>query len=136
VRGFLTRAGVPNDQYMFYDGSGLSRQNLVTPHAVVELLKYASQQPWGTAFRDTFPVAGIDGSLADRMKGTPAQGKVHGKTGSLGGVKTLSGYLTTNQGDELAFTILSNNFTVPAKKVTDAIDAIVETIVEDAPAHN
>lgn len=131
MRGFLTKAGVPNDQYMFYDGSGLSRENLVTPHAVVELLKYASHQSWGTAFRDTFPVAGIDGSLADRLKGTHAQGRVHGKTGSLGGVKTLSGYLTTDHGDDVAFAILSNNFNVPAKKVTDAIDAIVETIVDD-----
>jgi serine-type D-Ala-D-Ala carboxypeptidase/endopeptidase (penicillin-binding protein 4) len=135
VRGFLTRAGIPNDQYLFYDGSGLSRQNLVTPHAVVQLLEYASHQPWGKAFRDTLPVAGIDGSLADRLKGTDAQGRVHGKTGSLGGVKTLSGYLTTDHGEEIAFTILSNNFNVPAKKITDAIDAIAETIVE-AEAHH
>jgi D-alanyl-D-alanine carboxypeptidase/D-alanyl-D-alanine-endopeptidase (penicillin-binding protein 4) len=135
VRGFLTRAGIPNDQYVFYDGSGLSRQNLVTPHAVVELLEYASHQPWGKAFRDTLPVAGIDGSLADRMKGTDAQGRVHGKTGALGGVKTLSGYLTTEHGEEIAFTILSNNFNAPAKKITDAIDAIVETIVEDEAHH-
>jgi len=135
VRGFLTRAGIPNDQYVFYDGSGLSRQNLVTPHAVVELLEYASHQPWGKAFRDTLPVAGIDGSLADRLKGTDAQGRVHGKTGALGGVKTLSGYLTTDHGEEIAFTILSNNFNVPAKKITDAIDAIVETIVEDQAHH-
>ena len=135
VRGFLTRAGIPNDQYVFYDGSGLSRQNLVTPHAVVELLEYASHQPWGKAFRDTLPVAGIDGSLADRMKGTDAQGRVDGKTGALGGVKTLSGYLTTEHGEEIAFTILSNNFNAPAKKITDAIDAIVETIVEDEADH-
>jgi serine-type D-Ala-D-Ala carboxypeptidase/endopeptidase (penicillin-binding protein 4) len=133
VRGFCTHAGIPSDQYVFYDGSGLSRQNLVTPHAVVALLLYASQQPWGKAFRDTFPVAGIDGSLADRLKNTDAQGRVHGKTGSLGGVKTLSGYLTTDRGEEIAFSILSNNFNVPAKKVTDAIDAIAEAIVEDTP---
>jgi serine-type D-Ala-D-Ala carboxypeptidase/endopeptidase (penicillin-binding protein 4) len=135
VRGFLTRAGIPNDQYLFYDGSGLSRQNLVTPHAVVALLEYASHQPWGKAFRDTLPVSGIDGSLADRMKGTSAQGRVHGKTGSLGGVKTLSGYLTTDHGEDIAFAILTNNFNVPAKKVTDAIDAIVEDIVEDEAHH-
>jgi len=135
VRGFLTKAGVPGDEYVFYDGSGLSRQNLVTPHAVVTLLGYAWRQPWGKAYRDTFPVAGIDGSLADRMKGTDGQGKVFGKTGSLGGVKTLSGYAMTNHGEPVVFSILTNNLTVPAKKVTDAIDAIVQTVVEDNPPH-
>jgi len=131
VRGFLNRVGLPSDQYVFYDGSGLSRQNLVTPHAVVTLLEYASKQPWGKAFRDTLPVAGVDGSLADRLKGTVAQGRVYAKTGSLGGVKTLSGYATTNHGDQIVFSILSNNSNVPAQKITDAIDAIVEGVVDD-----
>src|SRR5438445_9003189 len=57
LRGFLTQANVPADQYLFYDGSGLSRQNLVTPHAVVQLLRYAAVQPWGNVYRSTFPVA-------------------------------------------------------------------------------
>src|SRR5216684_6713866 len=56
LRGFLNRAGVPADQYVFYDGSGLSRQKLVTPHAVVQLLRYAAQQPWSNVYRSTFPV--------------------------------------------------------------------------------
>src|SRR5215475_6870384 len=135
VRGFLTKAGVPGDQYVFYDGSGLSRQNLVTPHAVGVLLEYAWMQPWGKAFRETFPVGGVDGSLADRMKGTAAEGKVYGKTGSLGGVKTLSGYAMTKHGEPIAFSILTNNLNVPAKKVTDAIDEIAEAIVDYNPSH-
>jgi D-alanyl-D-alanine carboxypeptidase/D-alanyl-D-alanine-endopeptidase (penicillin-binding protein 4) len=130
-RGFLTRAGIPPEQYLFYDGSGLSRQNLVTPHAIVALLEFASRQPWATAFRDTLPVAGVDGSLAERLRDTVAQGRVNGKTGSLGGVKTLAGYVTTNHGDQIAFAILTNNFNLPAKKVTDAIDEIVVNIVDD-----
>jgi D-alanyl-D-alanine carboxypeptidase/D-alanyl-D-alanine-endopeptidase (penicillin-binding protein 4) len=133
VRGFLTKAEIPGDQYIFYDGSGLSRQNLVTPHAVVALLEYAWEQPWGKAFRDTLPVAGIDGSLADRFRGTIAQGRVYGKTGSLGGVKTLSGYAMTDHGEPIAFSILTNNFNLPAKKVNDAIDDIVTNIVDDNP---
>jgi D-alanyl-D-alanine carboxypeptidase/D-alanyl-D-alanine-endopeptidase (penicillin-binding protein 4) len=95
------------------------------------LLQYASEQPWGTGFRDTLPVAGVDGSLADRLKGTVAQGRVYGKTGSLGGVKTLAGYATTNRGQQIAFAILTNNFNVSAKKVTDAIDDIIVNIVDD-----
>src|SRR5271154_2657931 len=89
LRGFLNQAGISGDQYAFYDGSGLSRQNLVTPQAVVQLLRYADSQPWGASFRDTLPLSGTDGSLSNRFKDVDIQGKVHAKTGSLGGVKTL-----------------------------------------------
>ena len=133
LRGFLNQAGVPADHYAFYDGSGLSRQNLVTPHAVVQLLRYADSEPWGTSFRDTLPVGGVDGSLSDRFKNVAEQGHIYAKTGSLGGVKSLSGYATTEHGDRIAFSILSNNFNLPNKRVTDTIDAILEAIVEDGP---
>jgi D-alanyl-D-alanine carboxypeptidase/D-alanyl-D-alanine-endopeptidase (penicillin-binding protein 4) len=135
LRGFMNKVGVSNDQYVFYDGSGLSRQNLVTPHAMVELLEYASKQSWGKEFRETLPLAGVDGSLADRFKGTISQGRVYAKTGSLGGVKTLSGYATTNHGDQVAFSILSNNSNASAKKITDAIDAIIDSVVDDQAHH-
>src|SRR5216110_1391145 len=130
LRGFLNQAGVPNDQYVFYDGSGLSRQNLVTPHAVVQLLRYAALQPWGASFRDTLPVSGIDGSLSDRFKSLYLQGRIYAKTGALGGVKSLSGYVTTKHGEQFAFSVLSNNFNLPSKRVTDAIDNVVQAIVE------
>jgi D-alanyl-D-alanine carboxypeptidase/D-alanyl-D-alanine-endopeptidase (penicillin-binding protein 4) len=133
LRGFLTQAGVSADQYVFYDGSGLSRQNLVTPHAIVQLLRYAAGQPWGAAFKNTFPVSGVDGSLSDRLNAPRMQGRVFGKTGSLGGVKTLSGYATTDRGETVAFSILSNNLNLPTKRVTDTIDQVVQTIVEDGP---
>jgi serine-type D-Ala-D-Ala carboxypeptidase/endopeptidase (penicillin-binding protein 4) len=131
LRGFLNKAEVPSDQYAFYDGSGLSRQNLVTPHAVVQLLRYAATQPWGKNFRDTLPISGVDGSLSDRFKNLPTQGRVYGKTGSLGGVKTLSGYAITNHGEQVAFSILTNNFNLPGNRVNDAIDGIVGAILDD-----
>ncbi len=134
LRGFLNTAGIPSDQYVFYDGSGLSRQNLVTPHAVVQMLRYAAAEPWGKSFYETLPVAGVDGSLSDRFKNLDLHGRVYAKTGSLGGVKTLSGYAITNRGEKVAFSILSNNFNLPAKRVTDAIDAIVGAIVNDGPS--
>lgn len=129
LRGFLNQAGVPNDQYVFYDGSGLSRQNLVTPNAIVQLLRYASTQPWGTTYRNTLPEAGVDGSLADRLHNLQSSAHVFAKTGSLGGVKTLSGYATTAKGDQVAFAILSNNFNLSNKRITDAIDSVVQAIV-------
>ena len=131
LREFLTQAGISSDQYVFYDGSGLSRQNLVTPHAIAQILRYASAQPWGTAYKSTFPVSGIDGSLSDRLSAPRLQSRILGKTGSLGGVKTLSGYATTDAGQTVAFSILSNNFNLPSKRVTDAIDQVVQAIVED-----
>jgi serine-type D-Ala-D-Ala carboxypeptidase/endopeptidase (penicillin-binding protein 4) len=134
LKSFLTQAGIPAGEYVFYDGSGLSRQNLVTPHAVVALLQYAAKQPWGKPFSETLPIAGLDGSLADRFHGTPVQGLVLAKTGSLDHVKSLSGYATTVSGDRVAFSIFSNNFDVPGRQAQDAIDRIVEAIVEDAPS--
>jgi D-alanyl-D-alanine carboxypeptidase/D-alanyl-D-alanine-endopeptidase (penicillin-binding protein 4) len=133
LRGFLTQVGIPNEQYAFYDGSGLSRQNLVTPRAVVTLLQYAAKQPWGTLYAETLPVAGMDGSLADRMRNTPAQGLVLGKTGSLDHVKSLSGYATTVSGDRVVFSIFANNFDTPGHRAQDTIDAIVQAVVQDTP---
>lgn len=126
LHGFLNNAGISSDEYDFHDGSGLSRENLVTPHAIVELLQYAAGQPWGDEFRNSLPQAGIDGSLADRFKDLAPDVRVYGKTGSLGGVKSLSGYAVTAKGEQIVFSVLSNNSSLPPKRITDAIDSIVE----------
>jgi serine-type D-Ala-D-Ala carboxypeptidase/endopeptidase (penicillin-binding protein 4) len=131
LRGFLNQAGISNDQYVFYDGSGLSRQNLATPHAIVQLLRYAATQPWGAAYKSSFPLSGVDGSLSDRLNAPRLQRRIAGKTGSLGGVKALSGYATTDSGETVVFSILSNNSNLPAKRVNDTIDQLVQAIVED-----
>jgi D-alanyl-D-alanine carboxypeptidase/D-alanyl-D-alanine-endopeptidase (penicillin-binding protein 4) len=129
IRGFLTSAGVQPEQFVFYDGSGLSRENLVSPAAVVKLLQYSYGQPWGKLFEDTLPVSGLDGSLSDRLKVPPYKGAVHAKTGSLNHVSSLSGYATTATGQPIAFSILCNNHNLTNKKVVDTIDRIVEKIV-------
>jgi len=132
-RGFLTQAGIRPEEYVFFDGSGMSRENLVSPHAVVKLLRYASSQPWGRSWQDTLPVAGLDGSLANRFKGTPAEGRVLGKTGALGHVNTLAGYAHTLGGDRLAFSILANNHKLTGKRAQELIDQMVLAIVQDQP---
>lgn len=130
-RSFLAQADIRPEEYNFYDGSGLSRQNLVTPHAVVKLLTYAYKQPWGANFADSFPVAGVDGSLVDRFTKTSAQGRVHAKTGSLDHVNSLSGYLTTEKGEHVAFSILSNNHNLTNKHAIEVIDSIVQCVVDE-----
>jgi len=132
LRGFLNNAGIRSDEYDFHDGSGLSRQNLVTPHAIVQLLEYAASQPWGEEYRQSLPAAGVDGSLADRMKDLNQATRIYAKTGSLGGVKSLSGYAVTAKGERLVFSIVSNNVSASAKRVTDAIDNIIEAAVQNS----
>jgi D-alanyl-D-alanine carboxypeptidase/D-alanyl-D-alanine-endopeptidase (penicillin-binding protein 4) len=132
VRGFLSQADIRSDEYAFYDGSGLSRQNLVTPHAIVKLLLYDSRQPWAAQFEDTLPVAGVDGSLTERFRGTPAQGRIHGKTGSLKNVNALSGYATTLRGQRVAFSIMVNNHNLPSRVALQTIDQIANALVEEA----
>ncbi|MDP9268319.1 MAG: D-alanyl-D-alanine carboxypeptidase/D-alanyl-D-alanine-endopeptidase [Acidobacteriota bacterium] len=131
LNGFLAKAGIKPDEYTLLDGSGMSRQNLVTPHATVKLLRYAATQPWGDLYRATLPIGGVDGTLANRFRGTPAEGHVHGKTGSLGHVNALSGYVETLRGDRIAFAIFVNNHNLQGRKAIEAIDQIVQAIVED-----
>ncbi len=130
LRGFLLQAGIKTDEYSFFDGSGMSRQNLVTPAAIVKLLKYVASQPWGERFLSTLPVGGVDGTLRLRFAGTLAAGRVQAKTGSLGHVSTLSGYADTLNGDRVVFSILSNNHNMGGRRAEQVIDSIVGAIVE------
>lgn len=125
IRGFLSMAGVQPEEYSFYDGSGLSRENLVTPRATVKLLRYAAMQSWGADFIASLPVAGVDGTLNSRFKALPPGAKVQAKTGALDHVSTISGYLTTAKGEHLVFSIMSNNLTLTNKRVSDVLDEIL-----------
>ena len=130
LRSFLITAGIHADQFAFFDGSGLLREDLVTPQAIVNLLSYAAKQPWGKAYADTLPIAGIDGSLSERFRNTPAVNRVRAKTGSLTHVYALAGYATTVSGDHIAFSIVTNDDTEPTRKALDRIDRIVLRLLE------
>jgi D-alanyl-D-alanine carboxypeptidase/D-alanyl-D-alanine-endopeptidase (penicillin-binding protein 4) len=128
---FLARLGIADD-VAFYDGSGLSRYDLVTPYAVVSLLRYDARQSWAQVLHDSLPIAGIDGTLEGRMGRTLAAGRVYAKTGSLVHDNALSGYATTLRGRKIVFSILVNN--TPPKVMFDPyIDQVAEAIVEDLP---
>jgi serine-type D-Ala-D-Ala carboxypeptidase/endopeptidase (penicillin-binding protein 4) len=125
VRSVLTSFGVPPDAYVLADGSGLSRYDFVAPDALAQVLAALYQRPDFPALYAALPVAGLDGTLATRMKGTAAAGNVHAKTGSLTGVRSLSGYVKDADGENLLFVLLANNFTVPQRVVEAAQDQIV-----------
>jgi D-alanyl-D-alanine carboxypeptidase/D-alanyl-D-alanine-endopeptidase (penicillin-binding protein 4) len=128
VRQFLVNAGIDPRDFFFYDGSGLSTQDLITPRAATTLLSYASRQPWGAGFRATLPVAGVDGSLAGRFTSSPAKGQLVAKTGTLGEVRALSGYLTAASGRMLAVSVLVNDQKPQSKDESAAMDRLVEAI--------
>lgn len=128
VRQFLVNAGVKDDDFFFYDGSGMSMNDRITPRAYTQLLSYASRQPWGEAWRQTLPVAGVDGTLASRFKNSPLKGRLRAKTGTLDETDALSGYLTTATGRTLAFSILVNGHRPGSEAELHAIDRICETI--------
>jgi serine-type D-Ala-D-Ala carboxypeptidase/endopeptidase (penicillin-binding protein 4) len=134
---FFKTAGIAEKSVILEDGSGLSRQDLATPRAFVQLLGYAAKQPWGELYRSTLPVAGEDGTLMDRMKNTPAAGHVFAKTGTIEHVNALSGYATTERGAHLIFSILGNNNDMHAQAADAVIDSIVVAMVQElgpAPA--
>jgi len=116
--------GAEQNAFVVYDGSGLSRHNLVSPETIVRVLVAMQGDTAFSAFYDALPVAGVDGTLRTRMKGTAAEGNMHAKTGTLEFVRSLSGYITTANGERLVFSMLSNHFTVPVAVVTRFQDAV------------
>jgi D-alanyl-D-alanine carboxypeptidase/D-alanyl-D-alanine-endopeptidase (penicillin-binding protein 4) len=128
---FYAAAGIAPDDVIQTDGSGLSRHDLVTPRALVALLKYAQTQPWFQAYYASLPVAGIDGTLEDRMKNTIAAGRIHAKTGSVEHVRTRSGFAELPSGRTLIFSFLSNNQGGKGHEATDALDAISVAMIEE-----
>ncbi|HEY6740016.1 MAG TPA: D-alanyl-D-alanine carboxypeptidase/D-alanyl-D-alanine-endopeptidase, partial [Actinopolymorphaceae bacterium] len=110
----LESFGVQRDRIRLADGSGLSRWDLVSARQVANLLTVARGKPWFRTWYDSLPVAGIDdrwigGTLRSRMRGTPAEGNVHAKTGTLTGATGLSGYVTDADGEPLVFSVIHNN---------------------------
>ncbi len=128
VRQFMRSAGVAPEDFFFYDGSGMSANDLIAPRAYTALLSYASTTTWGDAWKATFPIAGVDGTLSSRFKGSPLQGKLFAKTGTLNEVNALSGYLTAKSGRTLAFSILVNGHLPGSEVEIHAIDRICEAI--------
>lgn len=124
VKSFLHQAGVGDSDLALNDGSGLSRNDMITANATVHLLTFMSKHKYFAQFRDALPIAGVDGTLRTRMRGTPAEGNLRAKTGSLSSVASLSGYVTTAAGEHLVFSMMLNNYPDAGALRRDSIDAI------------
>lgn len=130
VAEVLTSWGIAPNQYVLYDGSGLSRYNYVTAETLVAILRRLQREPrHAAAFEAALPVAGRDGTLRGRLKGTRAEGNVRAKTGSISNVRALAGYLRTLDEERLAFAIVANHFTLPQTAIDGVIDLVVERLV-------
>jgi D-alanyl-D-alanine carboxypeptidase/D-alanyl-D-alanine-endopeptidase (penicillin-binding protein 4) len=122
--------GAEPDGFIVRDGSGLSRYNYLSPETIVRTLAAIRQDTAFAAFYDALPIAGVDGTIAGRMRGTPAEGNVRAKTGFVANARSLSGYVTTADGRTLIFSALCNNWTVPVRVVERVQDAIAVRLAQ------
>jgi serine-type D-Ala-D-Ala carboxypeptidase/endopeptidase (penicillin-binding protein 4) len=123
----LTAWGVRSDAHAVRDGSGLSRHDYITPRALVQILDTMRRGPHGHVFFESLPVGGVDGTLKSRL--TKIAGRVHAKTGTIDKARALSGYLVTDDGETLIFSIIANNFTVPTREVDRVVEVILSQLV-------
>jgi serine-type D-Ala-D-Ala carboxypeptidase/endopeptidase (penicillin-binding protein 4) len=124
VKTFLREAGVNTASLVLSDGSGLSRNDMITAEATIELLTYMHRHRYASVFRDALPIAGVDGTLRNRFKGTLAENNLRAKTGTLSSANGLSGYVRDAAGEELAFSIMVNNYPQGADVRANCIEPI------------
>jgi D-alanyl-D-alanine carboxypeptidase/D-alanyl-D-alanine-endopeptidase (penicillin-binding protein 4) len=127
LAGFRTRLaawGIPPDGQQLIDGSGLSRRDVITAEALLTILLRMYDRSDSAPWMRAMPIAGVDGSLENRMRGTPAERNVRAKTGTMSNIRSLAGYVTTADGEHLAFVIMVNDFEGPGAAALGAIDAM------------
>ncbi|MFH1964310.1 MAG: D-alanyl-D-alanine carboxypeptidase/D-alanyl-D-alanine-endopeptidase [Acidobacteriota bacterium] len=129
MKSLLSSMGVPSDAYEIGDGSGLSRGNLLSPDTIVRVLQYMYRHSNGQQFMEMLPKSGVKGTIKGRMTGTRASEKVFAKTGTLSWVRALSGYLETEKGEILAFSMLVNNYNQPRQSAEYLQDQALEILV-------
>jgi D-alanyl-D-alanine carboxypeptidase/D-alanyl-D-alanine-endopeptidase (penicillin-binding protein 4) len=122
--------GVAPDSQQIIDGSGLSRRNTIAAETLLIALQRMHDRTNQSPFMTALPVAGVDGTLEGRMRGTPAAGNVRAKTGTMSNIRSLAGYVTTRDGERLAFVVMANNFEGTGAAANQALDAIAVKLAE------
>ena len=129
IKKLINQLGHQPEDYNLADGSGLSNYTYVSPTLLVDFLKYAySQSAIFPKLYKSLPIAGIDGTLQNRMKGSAAYKNVHAKTGSFTAINTLAGYLKMKNGHDVAFAIMNQNI-LSAPQARAFQDKVCEIIV-------
>ena len=132
VRDFLEKKlHFKSNDFVILDGSGLSRYNLFSPHQMVTLLKWAHEQfTFSHEFKSSLAISGVDGTLEDYLNSSDLKGKIKAKTGVMTGIASLSGYLMTEKGEELAFSIMCNGFVKSQKEIKQLEEAICTLLIK------
>ncbi len=125
---YLAKCGIDSTEYYIVDGSGLSHYDLITPDAIVKLLRHNLDEPFKDVFLHSLPVAGKDGTLDKRMCGEFTKGKVLAKTGSISGVSTFSGYVLLPK-DTLVFSMMMQNFITTGDSMRALQDSLCNVLV-------
>jgi serine-type D-Ala-D-Ala carboxypeptidase/endopeptidase (penicillin-binding protein 4) len=127
--------GIFREYFLARDGSGLSRYDYLSADALTQVLTHLWRDPkHADAYRATLPVFGVNGNVANRLKDTPAGGRVWAKTGSMSQVRSLSGYIVTTAGEPLVFAFIVNGFRVPSREIDVAMEKALLRLVELRPA--
>ncbi len=127
VAAMMERAGVPRTAWDISDGSGMSTYNRLSPRGVARLLRWIAAQPWGASWRESLPIAGVDGTLTNRFRGTALERRLFAKTGTLNATNALSGYMVAQSGRTLTFSFFAND--VPGGgSATEVMDRVLELI--------
>jgi serine-type D-Ala-D-Ala carboxypeptidase/endopeptidase (penicillin-binding protein 4) len=128
VRQWLMRIGLDPNDFIFFDGSGLSSHDLVTPRATAKLLQFATTQSWFAGWKSSLPIGGEDGTLETRFPKPPLKDHLFAKTGTLGEARALSGYLDAASGRTVIFSIMVGNHLPGTSDDREAMDKIVALI--------
>lgn len=128
VQATLEKMGIPKGSYQYSDGSGLTRYNYITPEQIITILSYMFNSEYWQIWYDIQSIAGVDGTLRNRMKGTKCEGNVHAKTGTISNVRALSGYITTADGELLTFSFLVNSYLATSRATEEVTDGVLELL--------
>ncbi len=128
VENVLEKFGIEKGTYAYMDGSGLSRYDYISPEQEVKILEAMTKSPYWEDWYEALPIAGVDGTLRNRMKGTAAEKNVHAKTGTISNVRGLSGYVTTASGERLVFSFIVNGHLLTSKDTENITDPVLEML--------
>ena len=120
----LSAWGVPTAAQQLVDGSGLSRRDTISAETLLAVLQRMHDASGASPFMTALPLAGVDGTLRERMKSTPAAGNVRAKTGTMSNIRSMAGYVKTRDGEALAFVAIVNNFEGMGSAANQALDRI------------